>query len=389
MRRKSLTCQITHAFASPAVIAGIFFLATVHLQGREVISTNDASKFLGAASCATSSCHGGGGQNQNQFLVWSLRDFHSQRPFATLTSARSKQIADALPIKDPTVDSRCTVCHAPLQELPEALRGEKLNSSEGVSCESCHGSAEGWLRRHTRPDFSHADRVAAGMRDLKNLYVRANTCVACHQTVETSLLKAGHPELIFELDGQSASQPRHWREKNNKNGVQGWLVGQAAALREMSWQLARSSERDEKLAARCNALLWLLQKLDGANSRFPRLGAFPVRSAGGNYPAVQSAADQLARSASEIQWSDDMTFSLLNTLAKVGEDFRQPQLFTDQHARRAERLVLALDRLLASTPQPAADTTMNELFKLTQSLPDFDPARFSATLDQFARAVTR
>jgi len=84
--------------------------------------------------------------------------------------------------------------------------------SEGVSCENCHGPAENWLRAHTRSDWTHADRTFAGMRDLKNLYVRANNCVACHQTVELPLLKAGHPELIFELDGQSVSEPKHWRK---------------------------------------------------------------------------------------------------------------------------------------------------------------------------------
>jgi len=92
------------------------------------------------------------------------------------------------------------------------------------------------------------------MRDLKNLYVRANTCVACHQTVATPLLKAGHPELIFELDGQCVSQPRHWREKTNWNGAQAWLIGQAVALREMSWQLSREAEPDQKLMVRWSAL---------------------------------------------------------------------------------------------------------------------------------------
>jgi hypothetical protein len=102
----------------------------------------DAPKFLGANSCSASSCHGGGGQNQNQFLAWSVKDFHSQRPAATLTTARSKQIAAALDIKTPATDARCTACHAPLNQVPEDRRGENFKISEGVSCESCHGPAE-------------------------------------------------------------------------------------------------------------------------------------------------------------------------------------------------------------------------------------------------------
>src|SRR5665213_4200704 len=75
------------------------------------------------------------------------------------------------------------------------------------------------------------------MRDLQNLYVRANVCGAGHQNVDADILKAGHPELMFELDGQSVAEPKHWSAEKNGNGAQAWLVGQAVALREMSWQL--------------------------------------------------------------------------------------------------------------------------------------------------------
>ncbi len=232
------------------------------------------------------------------------------------------------------------------------------------------------------------------MRDLKNLYARANTCIACHQTVAQPLLKAGHPELIFELDGQCVSQPKHWREKTNWHGAQAWLVGQAAALREMCWELSGGATGisrpapDEKLLARADALLWLLQKLDAANQAVPKLSTARGEgvSAKPDHPAVQAAADQLARSAADVSWSAEMTASVLGVLAGAAPDFRK-QLPAQQHALRAERLVLALDRLLASSPRPAAEADLNELFKLSQSVPDFDPARFSGALEKLARAL--
>ena len=234
-----------------AGFAAAIFLAASAAHGGET-----SAKFLVANSCANSSCHGGGGQNQNQFLVWSLKDFHSQRPAATLMTARAKQIADALQIKDATADARCTTCHAPLHEVPENWRGEDFKASEGVSCESCHGAAENWLRSHTRTDYTRADRTAVGMRDLQNLYVRANTCVACHQNVDADILKAGHPELIFELDGQSVAEPKHWSAEKNGNGAQAWLVGQAVALREMSWQLAQEKSPMESEINRWAGSVW-------------------------------------------------------------------------------------------------------------------------------------
>ena len=320
-----------------------------------------------------------------------MQDFHSQRPFATLTTARSKQIADALQIKDPTADRRCTSCHAPLREVPESLRAEAFQIGEGVSCESCHGPAEAWLRPHTRSDWSHADRMFAGMRDLKNLYVRANTCVACHQTVATPLLKAGHPELIFELDGQCVSQPKHWRESENGSGAQAWLVGQAVALRELSWQLSREAEPDEKLVARWSAVLWLLQKLGALDRQFPKLSEVSTDPVSQNFMAALKAGDELAKRASAAQWTDEMSNKAIKTLAAAGSDFQQPAATGQWQARRAERLVLALDRLSASRKKSqqarAADTDLNRLFKLVQSLPEFNAAKFVEALNQFSHSL--
>lgn len=389
MRRKSLSSTLPHLRIF-AVAATLGILA-VRLAAADSPPAGGVPKFLGAASCSSSGCHGGGGQNQNQYLVWSLQDFHSQRPFATLTTARSKQIADALQIKDPAADHRCTACHAPLHEVPEARRAEAFKVSEGVSCESCHGPAEDWLRSHTRSDWSHADRAFAGMRDLKNLYVRANTCVACHQTVANPLLKAGHPELIFELDGQCVSQPKHWREKKDWNGAQAWLVGQAVALREMSWQLSRETEPNEKLAARWSALLWLLQKLDGLDPEFPTLNKIPVQPASQNLLATLKASDDLAKRVSASQWTDATSRTALKALVSTRSDFQERAAAGQSQARRAERLALALDRLSVSRkifrPGSSADVDLNRLFQQVQSLPEFNASKFGAALEQVSHSL--
>lgn len=288
-------------------------------------------------------------------------------------------------------DTRCTSCHAPSHEVPEAQRDKAFRISEGVSCESCHGPAESWLRSHTRSDWTHADRVFAGMRDLKSLYVRANTCVACHQTVATPLLKAGHPELIFELDGQCVSQPRHWREKTNWNGAQAWLIGQAVALREMSWQLSRETEPDKTLMARWSALLWLLQKLEGLDREFPALGKIPAEAASQNFLATLKASDDLAQRVSTAQWTDEMSRKALKTLASTSNDFRQPGTAIQLHARRAERLVLALDRLFVSCrsalPASPAEVNLNRLFRQVQSLPEFNSPEFADALNQISHSL--
>ena len=342
-------------------------------------------KLLGANSCASSGCHGGGGATQNQVLVWSLKDFHSQRPPATLATARSKQIADALEIKAATTDARCTACHAPLNSVPENQRGEFFKVSEGVTCESCHGPAENWIRSHTRHDWTRADRTTAGMRDLQNLYVRANTCVACHQNVNTDILKAGHPELIFELDGQSVAEPKHWSAEKNGNGAQAWLVGQAVALREMSWDLAIRQVPNEKELNRWLGLVWVLQKLDGLNFDLPKLGKSPAPAEAKDFAATKEFADTLAQAAAAAVWTEGNSQRALQILSSSSEDFKN--VSGEVGARRAERLVLALDRLLAAQNNHKADAELNQLFKLAQSIPDFDAKQFAVALDKFATAL--
>lgn len=343
--------------------------------------------FLGANSCASSSCHGGGGANQDQFLVWSFKDFHSWRPVSTLSTARARQIAGAADIADPATDERCTVCHAPLRGVPQNLRGSNFNVSEAVSCESCHGPAGNWIRSHTRGDYTRADRTAAGMRDLMNLYVRANTCVACHQVVAEPLLEAGHPELIFELDGQSVAEPRHWSAAKNGKGAQAWFVGQAVALREMSWELLREKTPSENEMNRWRGLVWLVVRADLVDPSLPKPPGITLRPNTANLQLVQKWSDDLARKAAEISWTDAMTQTALVGLAGASDDFRAtvPQ---PVQARRAERLVLALDRLLAAQKSDErTNAALDHLFQLAQSLPDFDPGAFATALTRFSHTL--
>ncbi len=348
-----------------------------------------APRFVGAPGCASAMCHGGGGDLRHQTTIWQKQDIHS-RTYNTLVNARSAQIVAALKIPDATTSTRCTSCHAPFHEVPRDLVLNPIDFKTGVACESCHGPAERWLRPHTRTDFSPADRVTAGLRDLRNLYVRANTCVACHQTVDSDIAAAGHPELLFELDGQAVAQPRHWREKGDWHGPRAWFVGQAVALREMSWQLAREKAPDEILRDRWAALLWLLQTGEAAGVTSKALAGIGTEAAPANFTRAQESADKLARDLADAEWSAEATSKLLRQFANTAAAFNDSKLKPAAHARRAERLVLALDRLLTGSDPVAllkAEPHLTRLFQLAQSLPDFDPAAFAKALERLAGSV--
>jgi hypothetical protein len=261
-----------------------------------------------------------------------------------------------------------------------------LTAMESVSCESCHGAASNWQRAHTRPDYSHAQRVVAGMRDLQNLYIRANSCVACHQVVSSQLLKAGHPELIFELDGQTQAEPRHWAEKHDYNRAQAWLVGQAVALREMSAQLLGEKNPDKNVVLRWSSLKWLVQQARVISPTADHLVSLTDDTGRPNLEAVHRIADQLAKETSDAEWSDQQTQQLLKRLSSIAGEFRG-RITQPAAARRAERLVLALDRITAALPEADAkklDAPLKQLFATAQVLADFKPDTFARQLDELA-----
>ncbi len=340
-----------------------------------------ATKFLGSQSCSSSSCHGGAGDKSNQYTIWSTRDFHHQRPYATLTTARSERFAEVLKIGDATRSQRCTVCHAPFATLPAERLAKGAEISEGVSCESCHGPAENWIRSHTRSDYTHADRVATGMRDLKNLYVRANTCVACHQNLDPDIRAAGHPELIFEMDGQSVSMPKHWREEQKASDR--WFVGQAIAAREMSWQLLKSSNRES--LDRWAGLIWVLQAGQPGKINLSSPTSEDFKLAQENY-------DRFAKQVATPGDHAMETKTIVGNLANASDAFTNDEISKSIRTRRAERLVLALDRLIPELPpsvnNSAVNQSLNKLFADAQSLPDFDPNQFAKDLKAFQTSVS-
>lgn len=338
-------------------------------------------EFVGSEACSTSGCHGGADPKRFQYQYWRHADPHS-KSYSTLTSALSARMAETLRIPSALSSARCTACHAPMQGVSGSKTESVVPVVEGVSCENCHGAGQSWLRSHTRPDYAHVDRVAAGMRDLRHLYVRANSCVACHQHVDADLLQAGHPELIFELDGQTRAQPRHWQEFPGYDPAQAWLVGQAVALREMSWHLATTPSPMASEVQRWEALRWILSRVHLVKSELPDLGREPIKD-GRDYLRIQKLADQWAREVAAQDWDPSQGLILLKQLAASAPEFlSRPDAALA--GRRAERLVLGLDRLLASLPEEqamAVDPVLKDLFAAAQVLQDFAPSQFGQHLE--------
>lgn len=370
------------------------FAVTGSLWAKEPRQVRESSgAFVGSLGCKSSSCHGGAGPKRSQYITWSQKDFHT-KAFAVLLNARSTRVAEALGIPDATANARCTVCHSPFQSVAQNRLSRAENPDKGVSCESCHGAAGGWLRGHTRPDWTHATRVAAGMRDLHSLYLRANACVACHQKLEPDILHAGHPDLFFELDSQSVAEPKHWRDGEPWSGLREWLTGQAVALREMSWALAGDAQGDALSSARWDGLAWLCATVTSAASIASPLAPPPNTPGLSDFTSTQTQADALARRASVSNWSDGSARSLLVALASTDAEFNAKGAASASLGQRARRLVLALDRLTNALGQNRGsalkiDAELNQLFQDVRTLDAFDANGFTTHLQSFRAALDK
>ena len=183
-------------------------------------ASEGSGKYTGPGSCASSACHGSvTPQNvnevlQNEYSTWIVKDKHAQS-YKALTGAVGERMAGILGLGKAELAPRCLGCH--VLNPPTELRSRTFDVSEGVSCESCHGPASGWLGPHTERDWTHAKSVALGMVDTRDIVRRTEKCLSCHlgseeKYVDHEMIAAGHPDIFFELDSFSAVMPRHWKE---------------------------------------------------------------------------------------------------------------------------------------------------------------------------------
>jgi len=349
-------------------------------------AADNGHRFTGIESCATSGCHGGGaGKNQVQIH---RKDQHANAAVAMGQATWSTQLTQNLGITNAYSSARCNVCHAPLLTVaPDKFVADvtPARAGQGVSCESCHGPAEFWLRTHTRTDYTHSMRTQIGLRDLSDLYGRANTCVGCHQNLDPEIVANGHVPLTFELDDYDTRETAHWKDKGTWLGPRRWLTGQAIALREVSFMLTQTKSNPKAAAGvkdyeeRYDAMSWLLRKTEAGSGL----------SGGTDYSSTQKASDRVARTAAESVWTKDSTARLFKTLAGARSDFGRAKAQSPAvSAKRGYFLAIALRRLYIALrdegglKSPNIEKSLDALFEFTKNESGFDGDGFGRMLEQ-------
>ena len=204
----------------------------------------DPGKVLGVNSC--SQCH------HAEVLVWKQTP-HSQTFEALHRQPRAKEISRNLGQRSIKRGNRCIRCHYTTQQLNE----DRERVIAGVSCESCHGAASDWIQLHndyggptaTRQSESpaHRDRrlkesTSAGMRNSRDLYRIAQSCLQCHTVPDEELVNTGTHVAgsdNFELVAWSQGTLRHnfLQSQGTENATKAlprirvmYVVGQIADL---------------------------------------------------------------------------------------------------------------------------------------------------------------
>jgi hypothetical protein len=183
---------------------------------------------------------------QNEYSTWVVQDKHA-RAFAVLSNPTSVRIAKILGLPSAATAPRCLGCHSLNPDAAD--RARMFDTTDGVSCESCHGPASNWLGPHTTKDWTHQQSLDVGMKDLRDLTRRSEQCLTCHlgtsdKKVDHELIAAGHPDLYFELASFSAVMPRHWKPKPDQDAwqeVRELATGQAVQLREHLARVQRNA----------------------------------------------------------------------------------------------------------------------------------------------------
>ena len=363
------------------VLAALLWLASLPGDGTAAAAPPPQAEknfqYTGPGSCASSACHGSVRPRgdtrvpQNEYSIWIVQDKHS-KAFTQLSNPLSQTIARNLGMKErPDHADRCLTCHS--LNVPPSLQARTFDPTDGVSCELCHGPASAWLGPHTTRGWTHAQSVALGMKETKDLVTRTQVCLSCHlgtaeRPMTHEMLAAGHPDLTFELDSYSAVMPRHWRQPLDQDpwiDVREWSVGQAAQLRDSLLQLgrrARGPQWPEFMEMDCFACHHALTKPQ--DSWRQQVG----------YPGRQPGVPPWSRSRSIVfqqflQQIDPGSASQLGgALEEVAGDMNQLQPDKDKVAQAADRAAQVADQVARELPAYRYDgpSTLRALHAITQ-----------------------
>jgi len=321
------------------LLAGLSMIVTLSLAVGNAFAI-DPTQTVGGDECID--CH------TPEHDVWG-ETTHYKTYDELSASDSAAEIAEALEIDDiEAPDGICVDCHF-------TLVGETLEDAEpiaGISCESCHGAAAGWIDVHGEyvsgeaASESAAEKATrrkaakdAGQIRPDQINLIAQNCLNCHTVPNEELVNVGGhlAGSEFELVSWSQGEVRHnlfWNDgEDNKEASPArkrvlYVVGYATDLEFSLRALGKSSEPGkyrEAMAQRVQKatvkLTAINQKINSAeiSSALAAASAIDV-SAAPDQSKLNSAADKIQTAIEAFTIANDgEALAALDDLLPDGE----------------------------------------------------------------------
>jgi len=210
------------------------------------VGASDRTKIVGPNACAE--CH------KDETEAW--KGTHHFKTFREMPrKADANKIADRMGIRRIKSDTLCLDCHFTVQ-----AKADREEPIAGISCESCHGAGQEWIKVHsgfsgkTALFESKAEAKARwqlsdskGMIRPRSFYLLAKNCYGCHVVPREDLVnKGGHKAgSAFEMVSWSQGEVLHntWYSKGREN------VPASAARKRMLYLVGLGVELETTLRA--------------------------------------------------------------------------------------------------------------------------------------------
>jgi hypothetical protein len=211
-----------------------------------VTDASDPAKIVGPNACAE--CH------KQETEAW--KGSHHFKSFGEMPRRKeANEIAQRMGIQRIRAESLCLNCHFTSQQ-----KDNRKQPIVGISCESCHGAGEDWIKVHsqfsgkTQKTETKAEKEARlkladskGMIRPASLYMLTKNCYSCHVVPQEDLVNKGrHPAgSAFEMVSWSQGEVRHntWHSNGKEN------VSASAAHKRMLYLVGLGVELETALRA--------------------------------------------------------------------------------------------------------------------------------------------
>jgi len=319
-RQPARTFDNTSQFAIVPLLAILFGFVLFASTSLAQPLRCDPTKIVTSEAC--SRCHGPAISTWKQTPHFQTFDSLHRNP-------RAKEICNNLGLKGSIKrNDVCVDCHYTTRKV-----GDKIRTVAGGSCESCHNAAQDWILVHSdyggttakKEDESPehratrlAESIKLGMRNPRNIYSLARSCLNCHTVPNEKLVNVGGHHLAsdFELVSWSQGTVRHnfVRSNGTENATNSqetlrvmYIAGMIADLEFSTRATAQATSKTKFGLASAQRAARVAQRLFDIQQKIQD-------------PQVQSALEAFAKAELKINNAEQLS-SIADEIRHFGFEF--------------------------------------------------------------------